>query len=205
MSGMFPDEIEGKGKIMLKRCVSSVLFAGSVLVLSFAFSSLNAHAADQKNPSKPVISEVRLGLSAHGIGSREEGLTNVSGALLFQKVSLGAAPESFLSPRPHIGFSASRKTSAAYAGFTWTYDFAAPVFIELEFGGALNNGTARGSVAKGTNAMGCPLTFREGMNIGYRITPSVSVMLTGEHMSNANLCTGNTGLTNVGLRIGYQF
>lgn len=190
---------------MLTRPISYPVFSVLFLLMTFFVSSQKSQAADQNKASQPVISEMRWGVYTHGIGSREEGLVNVSGALLFQKVSLGASLQSFLSPRPHVGFSASSRTSAAYAGLTWTYDITDPVFVELEFGGALNNGSALGSESKGTNAMGCPLTFREGMNIGYRITPSVSIMLTGEHMSNANLCTGNTGLTNVGLRIGYQF
>jgi len=30
-------------------------------------------------------------------------------------------------------------------------------------------------------------------------------MLTGEHMSNADICDNNSGLTNAGVRIGYSF
>lgn len=187
------------------RPLFAAIYFGMVFLAGLFLAPQKSAAAEVNKSAQPMISELRFGAYTHGIGSREEGLYDISGAVLFQKVSLGASLESFLSPRPHIGFSASSRTSAAYAGFTWTYEVSDPVFIELEFGGAVNNGSALGSETEGTNAMGCAVTFREGMNIGYRITPAVSIMLTGEHMSNANLCEGNTGLTNAGLRIGYRF
>ena len=178
---------------------------GLVSSITFLTSSQNTFAADKKNPQQPIISEIRFGADSHGIGGREQGLLDFSGAVLFQKISLGASLDSFLSPRPHVGFSASSKTSAAYAGLTWTYNVSDPVFVELEFGGALNNSPGAGSDLEGRIGMGCSLSFREALNIGYRITPSVSIMLTGEHMSNANLCENNSGLTNAGVRIGYSF
>lgn len=190
---------------MLVKPVGSLGVIGFISFIIYFFPAPNTFAADKNSPEQSVISEIRFGADTHGIGGREEGMISFSGAALFQKISLGADLDSFLSPRPHIGVSVSTKTSAAYAGFTWTYPVSDPIFVELEFGGAVNNSPGAGSVSEGRIGMGCSLSFREAMNIGYRITPSISVMLTGEHMSNADLCDRNSGLTNAGVRIGYRF
>jgi hypothetical protein len=195
----------GKGWAMSIKLTNSLAILGLVSVITFFSPAQDTSAADKKSPEQPIISEIRFGADTHGIGGREEGMISLSGAALFQKVSLGASLDSFLSPRPHVGISASTKTSAAYAGFTWTYNVSDPIFIELEFGGAVNNSPGAGSDIEGRIGMGCTLSFREGMNIGYRITPSVSIMLTGEHMSNADICDNKSGLTNAGVRIGYSF
>ena len=39
----------------------------------------------------------------------------------------------------------------------------------------------------------------------YRLSQSVSLMGTIEHVSNAGFCERNRGLTNMGLRLGYSF
>ena len=47
--------------------------------------------------------------------------------------------------------------------------------------------------------------LRGAASLGYRLTPTWSVMATVEHYSNAGLCAHNRGLTSFGLRMGYTF
>ncbi len=53
------------------------------------------------------------------------------------------------------------------------------------------------------DTLGCRALFREAGSLGVGVTAHWSVMATVEHLSNAGLCAGNRGLTNVGLRVGY--
>jgi lipid A 3-O-deacylase len=55
------------------------------------------------------------------------------------------------------------------------------------------------------NRYGCRANFHENFSLGYRLTESVSVMATIEHMSNLHLCDYNEGLTNAGVRLGFNF
>jgi hypothetical protein len=41
--------------------------------------------------------------------------------------------------------------------------------------------------------------------IGVDVTESISIMATVDHMSNADLCDENQGLTNAGVRVGYRW
>jgi hypothetical protein len=48
--------------------------------------------------------------------------------------------------------------------------------------------------------------FRESASIGYQITEQANIMLTVDHASHAGLCgPTNTGLTNLGVRVGWKF
>ena len=92
------------------KLTNSLAILGLVSVITFFSPAQDTSAADKKSPEQPIISEIRFGADTHGIGGREEGMISLSGAALFQKVSLGASLDSFLSPRPHVGISASTKT-----------------------------------------------------------------------------------------------
>jgi Lipid A 3-O-deacylase (PagL) len=79
---------------------------------------------------------------------------------------------------------------------------AAPSLSEFitrtSFGGALHDGPLD---EPGRASFGCRVNFHEQAGIGYAIDRSWPVVLSWEHMSNADLCDRNRG---AGVRIGYM-
>jgi len=105
----------------------------------------------------------------------------------------------FLRPRLHFGATINTEgnTSQLYAGFTWDVFLTRRLFIEGSFGGAVHNGD--------DTFFGCQANFHESGSVGFMLTERWDVMATVDHMSNANLCDANRGLTNVGFRIGRRW
>ena len=110
--------------------------------------------------------------------------------------------------RPHVGATVNfgGYESQVYAGLSWThFIFDGPVFIEGTFGGTVHNGALSGATWPARN-LGCQVLFRESASIGYQITEQANIMLTVDHASHAGLCgPTNTGLTNLGVRVGWKF
>jgi lipid A 3-O-deacylase len=195
---------------MLGLLRKTAVFAGCVPLLLAACVSTDpaaTKAAQDANQQQTFVSEVRLGGFAHDPSSPEKGSVDLNGEVLFAKPFTLDPAWNFLVPRPHVGATANfaGKTSQAYAGVSWTYDFTEKVFAEATFGGSVNNGYTGTIVPPGFNKMGCNASFRESASLGFRLTHDWSVMGTIEHMSNAGLCSENRGLTNAGLRLGYSF
>ncbi|MGD1036464.1 MAG: acyloxyacyl hydrolase [Roseiarcus sp.] len=171
-------------------------------------SSPPGPAANSAPSAAYPLSEVRLGGLVHDPLSPERGSVDLSGEALFVKPYTSSNPLwNVLLPRPDIGGTANfaGKTSEAYAGLAWDYDVTSWLFAEGTFGGSVNDAHTGDHVPPGYNAMGCDASFRESGSAGFRLTQNWSVMATIEHMSNANLCAENRGLTNAGVRIGYTF
>jgi len=200
--------------------VGHFMRAASGLWALLALSVTPAMAADLAAPSPaplPVLSapaprplwELRLGGSAQDLSGPESGSFSVTGEVLSPKLFVLNDPVANLFiPRAHVGGSANLNgdTSFAYAGLTWTLDITQQIFIEGSLGGAIHNGnTERVPTIRDEAALGCSPLFRESASLGYRFTPSWSVMATVEHLSNGGACSQNRGLTNVGLRLGYTF
>ncbi|WP_052951647.1 acyloxyacyl hydrolase [Devosia soli] len=160
-------------------------------------------------------SEVRGGIFAHSADEpgnffgvfNTERLQDVNVELLFDTpgltdwVTLGEL-------RPHVGatLNAGGLESMVYAGVSWTVPvFDTPVFVEGTFGGAVHNGNTNGTAIAPARDLGCSVLFRESASIGVQMTENASIMATIEHASNANLCNGNRGLTNMGIRLGWKF
>jgi hypothetical protein len=194
--------------------ISRAFFALAVLALSAG----RTHAADDLAVAQPsltpagqsqsFVSEFRFGGYYHELTGREQGSFDVNAELLFAKPFTASDPWiDALLPRPHVGgtFNTGGDTSHLYAGLSWTLNFGQSVFFEATFGGSVNNGDGSKTPASDRNALGCNALFRESASLGYRFTPNWSVMATIEHMSNAGLCDRNYGLTNAGIRLGYQF
>lgn len=157
-------------------------------------------AAAQVNP----ISEVRGGLLAHDVailGAHEEEGVDINAEILFHPPPL---LRPLLSPRPHVGIDANTlgDTSAAYAGLTWQAD-AGPLWGAFAFGGAVHDGEIDES--PGSKGLGSRALFRLAGEIGWHVTPHVSLSLLYDHYSNATLAEDNEGLNNLGLRFGYRF
>jgi hypothetical protein len=178
--------------------------------------SWEASAADLANPAayappvfaRSLISEIRGGVFAHAVGTREDGSVDINGEVLFSKPLLPTDPlMAFLVPRLHLGttINSAGDTSQVYAGFTWTYDLTPKVFVEGSFGAAFHNGETGRFRVPDRLSLGCSPLIRGTGSLGYRLTENWSIMATVEHISNANLCHANQGLTNYGVRVGYTF
>ena len=61
---------------------------------------------------------------------------------------------------------------------------------------------APSSAAGSLRPQGCRIGFYTGAGIGVNLSDKSYVLLSYEHMSNADLCPANYGLSNMGLRVG---
>jgi lipid A 3-O-deacylase len=154
----------------------------------------------------PLIDEVRFGALAHSIdASNDEDGADLNLELLFRKPG-GRYDNPLLDfalrPRAHIGTSVNTAgdTSQVYAGLSWDVQLAPKLSLELTFGGAWHDGPTEG----GPDSYGCSVNFRESASLGYALDERWTIYGTISHMSNADLCDRNTGLTSAGLRLGYK-
>ena len=150
---------------------------------------------------------MRLGLLVHSVEpSNGEDGSDLNIEVLFRTSSYildDALLDALLRPRLHLGGSVNLagETSQLYAGFTWDGKLAPRLSLELSFGAALHNGpTGDGH----EDSYGCVLNFRESVSLGYALDERWAVYGTVAHMSNGELCDHNTGITSVGIRLGYR-
>ncbi len=157
--------------------------------------------------AQALLDEVRLGVMAHSIEpSHSEGGADVNVELLFRRppISSGNAfADSFLRLRLHVGASLNiiGDTSQVYAGLTWDLKLTDRLSLEASFGGSWHDGPLNGSAE---DLYGCRVNFRESLSLGYALDDAWTVYATVAHMSNANLCSNNSGITSAGVRIGYK-
>jgi lipid A 3-O-deacylase len=160
-----------------------------------------------------IVDEFKFGVLAHDIGlgdHRVESGTDINFEMLF-------TPPAFLdvigSPRPHLGGSLNTagNTNSGYFGLTWgitliqnLFRSGDGIFVNGSLGGALQDGFTN-SAPPDRKKLGSTALFRESVELGYQLTPSVSISAFLDHMSNANLASHNAGLTNAGARIGFKF
>jgi hypothetical protein len=212
---------------MARQVHSSVLTVarGLVVALVSAFTlTAQSHAADVGQavvqpvpgfialaPIDPANSfEARFGGFAHGIGSPESGTVDLNAEIVSPRLFNFPGAWSVLSPRIQMGVlgNLGGRTSAGYAGFLWTIPLFDRLFAEAFVGGAVHNGSQKGS--PNMAALGCDPLFNVGGSLGYRFNERWSVMFTFDHMSNGmgifgTNCGRNVGLNNYGARIGYAF
>lgn len=183
----------------------------SIMALLVGLVALASPAAAQDF----ALSEVRGGVFAHSVD--EPGaffgvfdtsrIQDVNVEMLFDVPSF-TQWVSWGEVRPHLGATVSfgGLESMVYGGVSWTVPvFDSPVFLEASFGGAVHNGSVNGGAVYPARELGCSVMFRESASLGVMVTETASVMATIEHASNANLCAGNRGLTNMGIRFGWKF
>jgi lipid A 3-O-deacylase len=117
------------------------------------------------------------------------------------------------SPRPHLGGSLNTagNTNAGYFGLTWgitliqnLFGWGGGLFANGSLGGALQDGF-RDSAPPDRKKLGSTALFRESIELGYQLTPNLSVSGFVDHMSNANLAPHNAGITDAGARLGFKF
>jgi hypothetical protein len=154
-----------------------------------------------------TIDEVRVGVLDHAL---EDTVSERGVALNLEVLGgrFGGGYENgilnfLLTPRPHLGTTLGfGKTDEFYWGVTWDAKLSGPAFLEASFGGAAHDGAVS---TPGEPSYGCEVNFRESASVGFSLTAQWRLLATVDHMSNANLCHPNHGLTNAGIRLGYHF
>jgi hypothetical protein len=166
-----------------------------------------AQAPQRDGAPSSLIDEVRLGALAHSIDSSngEDGV-DLNLELLFRRPSASygnALIDLALRPRVHLGASinSAGDTNQVYAGLTWDAQLAPRLTLELTFGAALHDGPTGGGLE---DSYGCSVNFRESASLGLALDERWTLYGTISHMSNADLCAHNTGLTSAGIRLGYK-
>jgi lipid A 3-O-deacylase len=160
-----------------------------------------------------IIDEVKAGVLAHDVGflgHHIEHGPDVDLEMLF------TSPD-FLSiigsPRPHIGadINTTGATSDGFFGLTWGISLIQNLFRPGDYvfatgslGGAVQDGYEL-SAPDGHKRLGSPVLFRESVELGYQVTPTISVSAILDHISNANLAPRNAGITSAGARLGLKF
>ena len=181
----------------------------SVVVAVLLVAAFPAEAAAQTQ----VVDEFKFGVLAHDIGLFDKHVepgSDINFEMLF-------TPPEFLrvigSPRPHLGGSLNTAgaTNAGYFGLTWgitliqnLFGWGGSVFANGSLGGALQDGYTN-SAPPDRKRLGSTALFRESAELGYQLTPTVSVSGFVWHMSNANLAPHNAGITDAGARLGFKF
>ena len=160
-----------------------------------------------------IIDEVKAGMLAHDVGfltHHVEHGADVNIEMLFTPPDLLAV---IGSPRPHIGadINTAGATSDAYAGLTWgisliqnLFHAGDSVFMTGSLGGAYQDGYIDNAPPE-RKRLGSPILFRESAELGYQVTPVISIAAVLDHISNANLAQHNAGITSAGARLGFKF
>ena len=158
--------------------------------------------------AQSLLDEVRLGVLAHSIESgQSEGGADINVEVLFRRPSISyrdALANFFLRPRVHAGAAINTigDTSQIYVGLTWDLKITQRISLEASFGGAWHDGPTHGAAP---DLYGCSVNFRESFSVGYALNDAWTVYGMIAHMSNANLCDHNSGITSAGVRVGYRF
>ncbi len=165
------------------------------------------------------ISEFRAGILAHSVDEPGPGGVGPNSVVLnlsrIQDVGfdiLFTSPDLDVfrwigSPRPRVGATLNfgGLESMARFGLTWQVPlWDSAFFVEGTFGGAVHNGAFTGAVYPARN-LGCMFQFYEAAGLGMNVSDTVNVVLELEHVSTADLCTPNRGLTNLGVKVGFKF
>ncbi|MBO0765424.1 MAG: acyloxyacyl hydrolase [Hyphomicrobiaceae bacterium] len=183
--------------------------AALVVVVAWLAAEPLAAAQGPSSDYAPLslIDEVRFGLLAHSVepSNAEDGV-DVNLEVLFARPATrydNPWLDVILRPRIHVGTSINTAgdTDQLYAGLTWDGKLTQKLSLELTFGGSLHDGPTGDGAA---DSYGCSLNFRESISLGYALDQRWTLYGTVAHMSNANLCDHNSGLTSVGVRLGYK-
>ncbi len=175
---------------------------------AFGFAPLPRTAAPGQ-----IFDEFKIGALGHDVGFLGDNIEHgpdVNVELLFTSPDLLAI---IGSPRPHLGadINTSGETSDGYGGLTWgisvIQNLFRPgdyVFAQGSLGLAYQDGYID-NAPTGRKMLGSPILFRESAEIGYQVTPMISVSAILDHISNANLGRHNAGITSAGGRVGFKF
>jgi lipid A 3-O-deacylase len=183
---------------------------------------LTAFSAAPAASAQDIVSELKLGVLAHDVpilGDQREHGADINAELRF----VSPVPDSWvadvspawrwmLDPRPNIGIDANDAgyTSQAYFGLTWTAVLWRGLFspqdhidFDFSFGPAFNNGHTSATASHAS--LGSNVLFHPSAELVYWFAPRGNVSIYFEHSSNAGLAYNNTGLDNLGVRLGVAF
>jgi lipid A 3-O-deacylase len=163
-------------------------------------------------PSLNIIDEFKLGVLDHDIGfltHHVESGQDINVEVLFTSPSFLSI---LGSPRPHLGadINDDGNTSDAYFGLTWGIKPLQllygddRLFLNGSLGGAYQDGYID-HAPPGRKRLGSPVLFRESAELGYQLTPVISISAILDHISNADLGQHNAGITSAGARLGFKF
>jgi lipid A 3-O-deacylase len=175
---------------------------------TFGFAPLPSTAAPGQ-----IIDEVKAGMLGHDVGFLGDNIEHgpdINVEMLFTSPDLLAI---IGSPRPHAGadINTSGETSDGYGGLTWGISVIQNLFRPGDYvftNGSLGLAYQDGYIdnaPKGRKMLGSPILFRESAEIGYQVTPMMSISAILDHISNANLGRHNAGITSAGGRLGFKF
>ena len=162
----------------------------------------------------PFVDEFKVGVLAHDVGfltHHVETGADVNIEALFTPADLLRI---IGSPRPHLGadINTSGNTSDGYFGLTWgvrplqlLWGWDDRVFLNGSLGGAIHDGYIDSGAPPGRKLLGSRILFRESAELGYQLTPIISVSALLDHISNAGSSRFNQSINDVGGRIGYRF
>jgi lipid A 3-O-deacylase len=179
--------------------------------LTFGFAPLPTNP--NPNPPLGIVNEFKVGGLWHDVGflgDHTERGADVNLEMLFNSPDILAI---IGSPRPHIGgdYNTAGQTSDVFTGLTWGISVIQnlfrpgdAVFLTGSLGGAYQDGYID-NAPLGRKRLGSPILFRESAELGYQVTPVISVSAILEHISNANLGEHNAGITSAGARFGFKF
>ncbi len=160
-----------------------------------------------------IIDEVKVGVLGHDVGfltHHVESGADINLEMLFTPPDL---LQVIGSPRPHIGadINTNNDTSDGYFGLTWgimliqsLFGANDSVFANGSLGGAIHDGHID-TAPPDEKRLGSRILFRESAELGYQLTPTISVSAILDHISNANLGQHNAGITSAGARFGVKF
>lgn len=106
------------------------------------------------------------------------------------------------SPGLDIGgtFNTANGESTVHAAAIWrNHILWSPLFFEGAFGGGLHDGYLI-DAPEGARIMGCRFNFYESIALGVTFWNGNAISISYEHMSNADICPPNEGLSNMGVR-----
>ncbi len=157
--------------------------------------------ADGQGP----FDRIRVGVSAHGVGPKENSTFDLNGELVTGKLYTGD-PNASSTPALHVGanLNSGGKTSTLYGGATFTGPLGNQIYWEGDIGPAIHTETS--DKANHANLGNCSVTFRGQGLIGFQVTQQVDVATGVEHYNSMGMCgADHAGLTNVVAKVGYKF
>jgi lipid A 3-O-deacylase len=187
-----------------------ILFSALVLFLFLATP------ASAKDPYSDIVSEVRVGFLSHDVKdyvvpftSLDEDGLDLNGEVLFQSPGFLSFAG---SPRPNIGASINTNgdTSYVYVGMQWEYAFDFGLFMGMNLGMAVHNGTLDNDKLDPTHEsvkrFGTRALFHLAPEIGYRFEGGYGVSFYWSHISNGQMLGSatNEGMDSVGVRFSYK-
>lgn len=195
-------------KTISQRAMHWAFISMALLCLVFFAFASKAYAGETTvSKSFPAIDEIRIGALAHNAeGHGTEDGVDINAEILFGRPFWrhhNRWVDGFFRPRPHVGVSINTgdSTNQYYFGATWDVWLTNWMFIEASFGGVYHDGPLD---EPGKASFGCELNFRESAALGFALDEQWRLLFMIDHMSNANLCDRNRGLTNAGVRLGYK-